>query len=522
MFRKKRTSRYSMPNHSFKFPNLLWILVIIAIIALYFFGLNFVPLLGPDEPRYSQIAREMFERNDWLTPTLGGYNWFEKPVLLYWLQILAYKMFGVSEFSARFFSAIFGLLTSFAIYRLCVRIETIAKKKGSYAHSFESFAKFTGIALVTSLGIIVFSRGASFDIILTFPVTMALISFFVFEMYAPHSSRDQQFKGYFISDIGFLSLFYVLIGVALLAKGLVGAVIPFGVIFTYYLLQFRLPPRLFVFSWFWGIPLTLAIAATWYVPMYLEHGFTFVDQFFIQHHFARYTSNIFQHPQPFWFFLLILPAMTFPWVFWLFGSFLNIGNWRRGESQTAVDYLRYFALAWMLFPLIFFSFSGSKLPGYILPALPGAMILVGDRLRRMVSRNAHNEWLVFGLSCASVAAYFLILLLGTKGYAERDTVKYLFESANSGGFQNSRVLNLHTISHNAEFYADKRLIRDEAGKLRRFEGILQVVDELKKESKPILVLVPLEYLNQLKESELLETNVIGDNKELAIAAVKLK
>jgi 4-amino-4-deoxy-L-arabinose transferase-like glycosyltransferase len=74
------------------FPKALWLVVIIGFLILYFYGLNFVPLLGPDEPRYSQIAREMFERNDWLTPTLGGYNWFEKPALLYWLQHFAYNI----------------------------------------------------------------------------------------------------------------------------------------------------------------------------------------------------------------------------------------------------------------------------------------------------------------------------------------------------------------------------------------------------------------------------------------------
>jgi 4-amino-4-deoxy-L-arabinose transferase-like glycosyltransferase len=522
MLRKKRISGYSMPNHSFKFPNLLWFLVIIAIIALYFFGLNFVPLLGPDESRYAQIAREMFERNDWLTPKLGNFNWFEKPVLLYWMQILAYKMFGVSEFSSRFFSAIFGLLTACAVYRLCLRVEKIAQKKGSYAHSFDSFAKFTGISLATSIGMIAFSRGASFDVILTFPIALALVSFFVFEIYAPHSSRDAEFKGYFFSDVGFLSLFYIFIGVALLAKGLVGAVIPFGIVFTYYFFQVRFPPRLFIFSLFWGMPISLGVAAVWYVPMYLEHGYTFVDEFFIQHHFARYTSNVFQHPQPFWFFLLVLPAMTFPWVYWLISSFFNVVKWRRGESQTAVDYLRYFALAWVIFPLIFFSFSGSKLPGYILPALPGAMILIGDRLRRMVSRNAFNEWLVFGLSTATIAACFLILLLGVKGIAERETVKYLMEAADANGYKNSRVLNLHTISHNAEFYANNRLIRNETGKLLRFEGTREIADEIKKDEKPILILVPIEHLNQLTESELLTSKVLSDNKELAIVAATLK
>ena len=75
-----------------------------AIVLVYFFGLT-IPLVGPDEPRYAQVAREMYERSDWITPTLGGFNWFEKPALLYWVEIAAYNVFGVSEFSASFGSA---------------------------------------------------------------------------------------------------------------------------------------------------------------------------------------------------------------------------------------------------------------------------------------------------------------------------------------------------------------------------------------------------------------------------------
>ena len=98
-----------------KNKNIIWVILFLVTIFIYFFGLN-IPLLGPDEPRYSQVAREMFERGDWITPTLGGANWFEKPALLYWLQIINYKVFGVSEFAARFGSAILGLLTVLSLW----------------------------------------------------------------------------------------------------------------------------------------------------------------------------------------------------------------------------------------------------------------------------------------------------------------------------------------------------------------------------------------------------------------------
>src|SRR6185503_6517782 len=70
------------------------VFLFLAFIAFYFYGLGSFPLLGPDEPRYAQVAREMFLRHDWITPTLGGHTWFEKPALLYWMQIAAFKLFG--------------------------------------------------------------------------------------------------------------------------------------------------------------------------------------------------------------------------------------------------------------------------------------------------------------------------------------------------------------------------------------------------------------------------------------------
>src|SRR5262245_58644901 len=85
--------------------------LLIAVIAFYFYGLSLLPLVGPDEPRYAQVAREMLQRGDLITPTLGGHTWFEKPVLLYWLMMLGYKLFGFTEQAARLGVAAAGVLT---------------------------------------------------------------------------------------------------------------------------------------------------------------------------------------------------------------------------------------------------------------------------------------------------------------------------------------------------------------------------------------------------------------------------
>ena len=133
--------------------------------------------------------------------------------MLYWLEIAAYKIFGVSEFSARFGSALFGLGTVLCIWILGRRVE-------SRSGSLTGVADWLALISASSIGIIVFSRGASFDIILTFPISAALVSFFIYES----KNQSQNHLSWP------LVLFYVFIGIALLAKGLVGLLLPFGVV----------------------------------------------------------------------------------------------------------------------------------------------------------------------------------------------------------------------------------------------------------------------------------------------------
>ena len=133
----------------------------------------------------------MFERGDWITPTLGGFDWFEKPALLYWLQIASYKLFGVTEFAARFGSALFGLGTIFSLWILgkiqsqrdteCNTDSEDQKPKSKIQNPKTNFANWLALIAASSIGLIVFSRGASFDIILTFPITASLVSFFIFD-----------------------------------------------------------------------------------------------------------------------------------------------------------------------------------------------------------------------------------------------------------------------------------------------------------------------------------------------------
>ncbi len=496
----------------------IWIGFAIMIAVSYFFGLT-IPLLGPDEPRYSQIAREMFERGDWITPKLGGFDWFEKPALLYWLQIISFKLFGINEFAARFGSAIFGLGTILSL-RILARKSLFKEENDSSKR--DEFANWLALIAASSVGLIAFSRGASFDIILTFPITASLVGYFIFDR-----SNAETFAGKYLP----LVAFYFFVGVALIAKGLVGIVLPFGIVGFYHLICWKIPRKALIFSLLWGSIFSLLVAGIWYLPMYMTNGWKFIDEFFIQHHFQRYSSNKYQHPQPFWFFWVVLPLMTIPWLpFFLAAvykrlreTFAKVGQKTGTESSTNdqdVFALRKFALAWMLVPLLFFSVSGSKLPGYILPALPAALIFTAVFVFGFVQKSAFRAR---ALQFSAFAMFLIVILLLQFAVPDADSVKRLKEAADRRGHLSEKVLNLHTISHNAEFYFAGRLVRGEDGKLRKFLGTPEIVEVLRNEpAHTALILVPLEYQKELTASPEFECEILADNGELSIVSVKLR
>ncbi len=530
---------------------IIWIAFAVLIVFIYFFGLS-MPLVGPDEPRYAQVAREMFERGDWITPTLGGFTWFEKPALLYWLEIISYKIFGITEFAARFGSAIFGLGTILSLWIL---------GKFSHAQSADNntkiedqkpktdFANWLALITASSIGIISFSRGASFDIILTFPITASLVCYFLFEFFLQkhYFSQNPKFvsvklpKSTLIISKNrkvfypylFLAGFYFFIGIALIGKGLIGIVFPIAIVFFYHILKFEfLPGKVFLISLTWGTILCLLVASVWYLPVYQANGWKFVDEFFIQHHFQRYTSNKYQHPQPFWFFCIVLPLMTIPWLPFFFIAIYKTGRnyfsffkekFTKEKSGTRHSPLATFALAWLLVPMVFFSFSGSKLPGYILPALPAALVLTAQFIYGFVQKSARRKIALQVLAFLMFVSIIVILQFFAYSFVRAETVQHLVKTADSQGYKNEKILNLHTLSQSVEFYGAGRLVREADGKQKRYYGVAEVVEYMRKNNtKENLVLIPLDYLKDLNESDLLETKVLDDNGELAICAIKLK
>jgi 4-amino-4-deoxy-L-arabinose transferase-like glycosyltransferase len=325
---------------------------------LFFFGLAYFGLIGADEPRYAQVAREMLARHDWITPTLGGQPWLEKPPLYYWQAMLAYSIFGVSDWAARLPSAIDATLMVVAVYLFLKRFRPGFELDGA-------------LMTASAAGIIGFARAASTDMPLTAMFTIALLAWYAW--YESESKRH-------------LALFYCALALGVLAKGPVApslaAVII--VIFAVAKSDYRLVLRTL---WIPGILLFLAIALPWHVAVQSKNP-EFFRVFILQHNLARFGTNLYRHKEPFWYYVPIALLGLIPWTVFAAMSCAETIRvwWAEGQQMLkSEDAFNAFLVIWLAVPIIFFSLSQSKLPGYIVPALPAGTLLLAEYVRRRIA-----------------------------------------------------------------------------------------------------------------------------------------
>jgi 4-amino-4-deoxy-L-arabinose transferase-like glycosyltransferase len=319
-------------------------------LLLSFFGLGSFTLFDVDEAVFSEATKEMVTSGDWITPTYNGENRYDKPILFYWLMGASYKALGIHEFGARFPSALAGLLLVVALF-FFVRHFCDAER-----------AFYSALTLPLSLYFLVYSHAAVTDMTLTLFISLALFSFFL-SLQPREGARRNLYGLYLFSALAFLT------------KGLIGILFPFGIAIVYLLFAegHRGVKRVFSGG---GMLLFVAVSAPWYVAQLKINGNEFVQQFFIKHHFKRYTGVISGHKGPFYYYLPALIIGLMPWISFLPGGIRAALRDRKKPLQKDDPDFGLFALVWFAFIFIFFSLSTTKLPNYILPAVPAACILV--------------------------------------------------------------------------------------------------------------------------------------------------
>ena len=342
---------------------------------LFFFGLAYFGLLGADEPRYAQVAREMLARRDWITPTLGGKPWLEKPPLYYWQTMLVYGIFGVSDWAARLCSAVDATLMVVAVYLFLRRFRPGFHLDGA-------------LMAASASGVIGFARAASTDMPLAATFTIAMLAW-----YAWYESASKRY----------LAVAYILLGLTMLAKGPVGPFLAAAIVVILAVAKgdYRLMART---CWMPGVALFVLTALPWYVAVQLRNP-QFFRVFILEHNLGRFGKDLYHHTQPFWYYLPVVLLGLVPWTVFV-GAALGEtirAWWREKRELQSGDALPAFLVIWLIVPIAFFSLSASKLPGYIVPALPAGTLLLAEYVRRHVIDDPRPNFLLIVLHSMAAA-----------------------------------------------------------------------------------------------------------------------
>jgi len=415
----------------------------------FFFRLSGIGLLGPDEPRYAQVAREMLARHDWVTPVLYGHPWLEKPILLYWGEIVSYKLFGVSDWAARIPSAFAATLLVFGTFLALRRIRFAARLDAA-------------LVIASSVLILGFARAAATDMLLAAPFSLSLLAWFCWyqsnwrvahirPLLANVGNRNAEISE--PSTRLCLFAFYALNALAMLAKGPVAPALAAFILVAFCATQRNWRAIMRTLDPI-GIAVFLAVAAPWYVLVQLRTP-EFFRVFFLEHNLARFGSNLYRHKQPFWYYIPVALVATLPWTVWLFHGLSDafralapaaggpsVGPYPPAPAVGAASVAAYtpapavggpsvgpyppapaapapaaqeapvspgyafevFLAIWALIPILFFSLSRSKLPGYILPSIPALLILAAVAVHRRAARNERPHWTSIAVHAILLAA----------------------------------------------------------------------------------------------------------------------
>ena len=332
-----------------------WLLFTLLVFLLLF-RLEATPIYILDEARNSECAREMMQPNDWITPTFNGELRTDKPPLHYFFMIVAYKMFGVNEFAARFFSAVMGLLTVLVTYFYTKRL----------LNAFTAFC--AAVVLVTSSHFLFEFRLAVPDPYLIFFITLGLFSAFTW-------LQDNKISQLYIATVA--------LGLATLAKGPVALALP-GLCVLIWVAFTKKWKVGFTWHLIPAFVLLCVITLPWYIAVDKATNGEWTKGFFIENNLNRFSSPQEGHGGFFLFpvlFVLIglLPFMSF------------IGETIKQRKKIFQNQLVQFSAVVVLSFIAFFSISSTKLPNYPMPCYAFAAVVLGSFIASLLNKEITSK-----------------------------------------------------------------------------------------------------------------------------------
>lgn len=311
------------------------------------------PLALPDEGRYVSVAWEMLTSGNWLYPTLDGLPFFHKPPLFYWITAASLSVFGMREWAARLAPYLGAAVAAFTLYGFALR------QKGT------TVARGALLILVTQPFFFGGAQFANLDMLVAGLIGATIVLAAEAGM---NADRGRPYKALLTSA-------YLAAALGVLAKGLIGIVLP-GMVIVVWLAWNRRLPLLRQLLWIPGLIAFLLAGAPWFVAMQARFP-DFLHYFFIYHQFQRFAEGGFNNPMPFWFYAPVILILILPWSLWLPAALKNLR-----QNPEAKPTVRSLMWIWILGIVGFFSIPSSKIVGYVLPVLPPLAYLIAEGLAR--------------------------------------------------------------------------------------------------------------------------------------------
>ncbi len=356
-------------------------LLALAIFLSFFATLSFAPLFDLDEGAFSEATREMLQSGNFITTYLNQELRFDKPILIYWLQAISVKIFGLNEFAFRLPSAIAATFWALGIYWFARRY---FEEKTAFLATF---------FMATSLQITIIAKAAIADALLNM-----FIAYSMFFVYLYLNKRDKKY----------LYLAFGAIGFGVLTKGPVAILIPLAVTFSYLLIKKELklffktvfnPIGLFIFS---------VIALPWYILEYMDQGMKFIEGFFLKHNISRFKTSFEGHGGTLFYYIPVVLIGILPYTTLFLKAISKVKTWFRNDLYL------YFGI-WFIFVFLFFSFSGTKLPHYVIYGYTPLFFIMA-----MYLEDIKSDFLYM---LPALILFLILLLLPEIAFAIKDSIK---------------------------------------------------------------------------------------------------